>query len=231
MSVCTTYVHTWPPPSGNRTVSVKMTSNPLIGFDPAIFNVLGVQETTSTSNCKTKYAYTLSKENFEKWRWIPSSTTHVQIDLWLLHKSDSLSCTFQTHILKQWKINSTSLRKLSRWQAKRPSKLPIIQCFFLFYKIMYWLNEVGFCYLGQLQHQQLYSLDRLCLHNIVLSEQLESNSRNLLLCQACRQLMDLWRPVRSSLIAFVGRNGRCLLWRRRRQYSGGILEDALLTPP
>ena len=124
------YVHTWPPPSGNRTVSVKMTSNPLIGFDPAIFNVLGVQETTSTSNCKTKYAYTLSKENFEKWRWIPSSTTHVQIDLWLLHKSDSLSCTFQTHILKQWKINSTSLRKLSRWQAKRPSKLPIIQCFF-----------------------------------------------------------------------------------------------------
>ena len=75
------YICTWPPPSGNRTVSVKMTSNPLIGFDPAIFNVLGVQETTSTSNCKTKYAYTLSKENFEKWRWIPSSTTHVQIDL------------------------------------------------------------------------------------------------------------------------------------------------------
>ena len=66
------YICTWPPPSGNRTVSVKMTSNPLIGFDPAIFNVLGVQETTSTSNCKTKYAYTLSKENFEKWRWIPS---------------------------------------------------------------------------------------------------------------------------------------------------------------
>ena len=76
------YICTWPPPSGNRTVSVKMTSNPLIGFDPAIFNVLGVQETTSTSNCKTKYAYTFkSKENFEKWRWIPSSTTHVQIDL------------------------------------------------------------------------------------------------------------------------------------------------------
>ena len=172
----------------------------------------------------------LSKENFEKWRWIPSSTTHVQIDLWLLHKSDSLSCTFQTHILKQWKINSTSLRKLSCWQAKRPSKLPIIQCFFFVLQNNV-LIEWGRFLLGQLQHQQLYSLDRLCLHKIVFSEQLESNSRNLLLCQACRQLMDLWRPVRSSLIAFVGRNGRCLLWRRRRQYSGGIWEDALLTPP
>lgn len=56
-------VFTCPPPSGNRIVSLQMTSNPVVAdFLPfsVISKVVGVQDTTSVENFKNKVSIRLN---------------------------------------------------------------------------------------------------------------------------------------------------------------------------